>query len=203
MYAQSYSREVEQYCYRTNNHPLRCHFDSEFDGCVFGGLMWSSTSGSVAGNHNLLGGDIGVKLTNTLGYTCQNVNFECNAYVDLKCATYLSTSDDSNGTFTLGDTPTEDKQYSDYAAQLTITPGIRINKWSMDCGPYIAYSAYKNDLEDLFSDPDVSGMEYGIRVGTAIHFSKTQLGLYYDIALSDNDKKFKKNDMMLFIGFKF
>ena len=203
MYAQSYDKNVEQYCYHVNNHPLSCGIYHEFSRAIYGGIMMSSTSGTVAEKHNLGGLDIGMKLTNAWGYSCQNILLELNGYVDLKFATKLGGNDDSDGTFTLGDTPTEKVNYTDFAAQITITPGIRINKWSIDCGPYIAYSGYKNDTEELFTDPDVSGMEFGIRVGTAIHFSKVQLGLYYDKALSDCDKKFKKNDLMLFIGCQF
>lgn len=203
MYAQSYNNDVGQYCHRVNNHPLRCNMDYEFGGAVYGGLVWSSTSGSVAGKHDLGGLDIGAKFTNSWGYTCKNIQVELNAYVDLKYATRISTKDDTDGISILGDTPSENKDYTDYAAQLTIAPGIRINKWSFDCGPYVAYSAYGSNVEEIFSSPDVSGMEFGIRVGTALHFTKTQLGLYYDIALSDQDKKFKKNDLMLYIGYQF
>ena len=187
-YAQFYDGGAEQYSYRINKHPFHCSVNYELNTAVYGGLMWSSTNGAVAGKHNLGGFDIGAKLTNAWGYTCQHVKLELNAYVDLKWASYLHGSDDS------------EDSHTDCAAQFTLTPGIRIKKWSLDCGPYIAYSAYKNDTEELFTDPTVSGVEYGIRLGTSLHFRIAQLGLYYDIALSDNDKKFKKNDLMLVIG---
>ncbi len=204
--AQSNNDKVSPYSYKVNRHPYSCYSDYEFGGSFYGGLMMSQTTGTIAGEHYLGGLDIGVKLTNMWGYTCQPVKFELNAYVDIKAATYLSTSDDSDGTFTLGDTPTLNKDYTDYAAQLTVTPGVRLGRFSIDCGPYIAYAAYTDnidDIEEFFAYPKVSGLDFGIRVGAAIHFEKVQIGLHYDMGLTDHDKRFKKNDLMLTIGSQF
>lgn len=204
--AQSSKSTPSPYSFQVNRHPSHCSMDYEFGGSFYGGLMMSQTSGSIAGDHYIGGLDIGVKLTNMWGYSCQPVKFELNAYVDIKAATYLSTSDDSDGTFTLGDTPSENKDYSDYAAQLTVAPGVRLGRFSIDCGPYIAYAAYTDniqDFEDFFGCPKVSGLDYGIRMGAAIHFEKVQIGLHYDMGLTDHDKRFKKNDLMLTIGSQF
>lgn len=178
-----------------NRHPSKCSMDYEFGGSFYGGLMMSQTSGSIAGEHYLGGLDIGVKLTNMWGYTCQPVKFELNAYVDIKAATYISTSNNSS---------TYD--YTDYAAQLTITPGVRLGRFSMDCGPYFAYAACTDNIEDVtdfFSYPKVSGFDFGLRMGAAVHFEKVQVGLHYDIGITDHDKRFKKNDLMLTVGSQF
>lgn len=199
--AQSNNNTPSPYSYRVSRHPSHCSTDYEFGGSLYGGLMMSQTSGSIAGDHYLGGLDIGVKLTNMWGYTCQPVKFELNAYVDIKAATYLNTSDDSDGSFTLGDTPTVNEDYTDYAAQLTISPGVRLGRFSIDCGPYIAYAAYTDG--DFFGSPNVSGLDYGIRMGAAVHFEKIQIGLHYDMGITDHDKRFKKNDLMLTIGSQF
>lgn len=201
--AQSYNNDVSQYCERIGSHPSHCHGICELGGSFYGGLMMSSTNGIVAGNNNLAGLDLGCKLTNTWGYTCAPLSFELNAYLDLKFATYISTSDDEED-FVLSDSPTEpSKSNTDYAVQLTVAPAIRYSNVSIDCGPYIAYSAYNNDTEECFTDPAVSGLDYGIRMGLSYHFSKVQLGIHYDMGLSDQDKKFKKNDLIITIGTQF
>lgn len=203
LFAQYYDDSVEQYCYRVGNHPLQCHSFSEFGGSVYFGIMMSSVSGDVVNkNYNLGGIDLGLSLTNRWGRTCWPVQFELSAYLDIKFATYVSTSDDEDGSYTLDDI-SNDPTPTNYAAQLAITPGIRINKWSIGGGPYIGYCGYKNDYEELFSDPDYSGMDYGLRVRTAIHFSKVELGLHYDIGLDDHDGDYKKNDLVLTIGYQF
>lgn len=186
----NYDNDVEQYCSRISSHPLHCNIDYKFGGFLYGGLMMSSTSGDVSGKNTLGGVDLGLKLTNTWGYTCKPVQFILNAYLDVKYATYLSTSDESNHTNDV-----------DYAAQVTIAPGFRYGRISVDCGPYIAYSAYKDDFEECFTDPDVAGMELGLRMGLSVHFEKVQVGLRYDIGLSDHGKEFKKKDLMLTVGF--
>lgn len=206
--AQSGNSMPSPYSFQVSRHPSHCSTDYEFGGSFYGGLMMSQTSGSIAGDHYLGGLDIGIKLTNMWGYTCQPVKFELNAYVDIKAATYLSTSDDSDGSFTLGDTPTVNEDYTDYAAQLSITPGIKWGRFSIDCGPYIAYAAYTDDIDleefgEIFSSAKVSGFDFGIRMGAAVHFEKIQIGLHYDIGITDHDKRFKKNDLMLTIGSQF
>lgn len=204
LFAQNYNKEVEQYCYGVGNHPLRCHSFSEFGGSVYFGLMMSSVSGEVTNkNYNLGGIDLGLRLTNTWGLTCQPVQFELSAYLDVRCATYVSISDDDeDGSYTLDELPNEPTP-TNYAAQLAITPGIKIGKWSIGCGPYIGYCGYKNDYEEIFNDPDVSGLDYGLRIRTAIHFTKVELGLHYDIGLDDHDGDYKKKDLVLSIGYQF
>lgn len=139
-------------------------------------------------NENLWGLDIGCKFTNLWGYTCSPVRAELNAAVDIKFATQFSEENECAAT--------------DYALQLTVTPGIRINRFSVEVGPYIAYAALSDSREELLS-PNVSGMDYGIRMGCTIHFEKQKIDLHYDMGLSDQSKQFKKNDLMLTYGFLF
>lgn len=196
VYAQLYDKNVSQYCYHINNHPFNCKLIYELGGSLYGGLMMSSTSGTIAGKHNLGGLDLGVKLTNKWGYSCQPIKYELNTYLDIKFASYVFTSfgDDSS------------IQYTDYAAQVTIAPGVRYRNVSLACGPYMAYSAFTDDLDDpdyIIPDPIVSGVEFGLRIGIAFHFEKIQLGFRYDMGLSDQSGTFKKNDLMLTIGSQF
>lgn len=153
----------------------------------------SNTSGSVAGNNNLWGLDFGIKLSNGWQNTCSSTQLQLNGYVEGKIA--IANSDNS-----YGDVP------SMYALQLTVAPGIRTGNFSIDCGPYLAYSAFSVlDEEDISSilEAEASGIDFGLRLGFAVLLESVELGLHYDIGLSDMDKKFKKNDLLFSIGFKF
>lgn len=201
LFAQKYNKEVEQYCYLIGNHPSQCVRDGGFNGSVYFGLMMSSMSGDAVVEHSNLGGiDIGVRLTNTWGHSCRPVSFDLNAYFDLKLATYMSFSDEDE----------EDQMYpTNYAAQLAITPGVRFSLWSFDwrfdCGPYIGYYGFKNDYKRYFSDPDASGLDYGLRFGTAVLLEVVdiEIGLHYDMGLTDHKGDFKKKDLVLSVGYKF
>lgn len=161
--AQHYDSNVDQYCRHINSHPSSCRIDQSWEGSIYGGLMMSSVSGEALGQSCSLGGlDIGASATYLWGRTCWPIFLEFNGYLDLKGATYISSEE-------------SDCEYTDYAVQLTLTPGIRINRFSIDCGPYIAYSAFSDVQDDQFLSPNVSGTEFGIRVGCALRFKRFYL----------------------------
>ena len=192
-----YDSNVNQYCYRANSHRTRCWKESETEGSVYGGLLLSRINGNEVNelNKNLFGFDVGVKFSYLFGRSCFPLSllFELNGYIDLRYALKGGTDTDND----------------DSAAQIAFTPGIRINFFSVDLGPYIGYARYtKYYFEDgRFSESEsesvVSGLDYGLRAGISFHFNKIELGIHWDHALSDHSKRFKKNDFMLSVGYKF
>lgn len=187
----SYNKWVSQYASCISKHSSSCYSESAVEGAVYGGLMKSGISGNEVGeNKNLFGLNAGLKYTYLTGRSCIPVQFELNGYVDFKFATFISSEDN-------------DCEYTDYAAQIAVTPGIRISRFSIDCGPYIGYMGFQDSREEMFYSPNVSGLDYGLRMGCALHFEEFELGLHYDLGLSDHSKQFKKNDLMLTFAYKF
>ena len=184
-----YNRWVSQY----SNHISGHYWYSGWDGAVYGGLMWSSINGDqVEEKQDLFGIDAGLKYTYIIERSNSPVKFEVNCYLDLNLTGFTSSDSEYDEEDEYG--------YSDCAAQIAITPGIRIGFFSIDCGPYIGYMGFYEDEEKKFT---VSGLDYGLRMGCAVHFKKYELGVHYNLGLTDHDKKIKKNDLMVTFAYKF
>lgn len=198
LFAQYYDKDAEQFCTKVNGHPYKCRSVSHLSCAAYGGLMMTSVSGNAVNDEEgTLGGlDLGIRLSNTWGQSCCPVCFTLNAYLDLKYATYLSSDLDY------------DENPTNSSAQLSITPGIGLGRWSIECGPFIGYNDY-NDFYggewDGYWETDTHGFDYGLRlrVRTVISIGQTPLefGLHYDIGLSDRHGDFKKNDLVLTVGY--
>ena len=193
-----YDSDVNQYCDRVNSHPSSCWGESSIQCSVYGGLMMSLINDDkYFGNKSLVGLDAGFKCSFLSGRSCTTTQFELNGYIDARIAKYYSRED--------GDSFRD----TGYAIQFSIAPGIRFNRFSIDCGPYVGYAGYEPwvveevHFEDKNPSPNVSGFDYGFRVGCALHFERIELGLHCDIDFSGHNGRYKKNDFMLSIGYKF
>lgn len=197
--AQSVSELTRYYAHQDNKHPESCWRENKFEKSVYFGPLLSSTDGTVAEKNNLLGFDLGLKFSGIWGYSCRKAQFEMNGYMEIK--TGLTPYDKEEGGFLLGEPQT------DYAALVAIAPGVRVGCLSIACGPYVGYSAFANvwegEVVECLTDPDVGGLDFGLRAGLALTFKRFELGVYYDKSFVDFDEQFKKNEIMLNFGYKF
>ena len=196
IWAQQYSKyesRVSQYCnhisghYKSHHHYRSLWDESAVEGAVYGGLIRSSRDEVAELEEKLLGVNAGFKCTYIVWRLNSPIKFELNGYIDLLEAGYDNSEYDDDG-------------YSYYAAQIAITPGIRIGSFSIDCGPYIGYMDLSEEDED---ESIVSGLDYGLRIGGTFRFKKFELGFHYDFGLTDHDKTFKKNELMINFAYKF